>query len=198
MFHNTLVRYYMIFAYNSCLNKNSESEPIKGNEYLAITGMGCHLLLFSRGCFRENWPCYNCTTMYNANSPILTSWNGNVFRVAGPLWGEATDGFPSQRPVTRSFDVFFDLRLNKRLSQHSRRLWFETPSRSSWATVSFHILSVSPKALTSSSYFSVAIDNLHPRNTICWNENNNETCLVSWSAPQYRPHMAAVRRGERP
>ena len=25
--------------------------------------------------------------------------------------------FPSQRPVTRSFDVFFDLRLNKRLSE---------------------------------------------------------------------------------
>ena len=29
-----------------------------------------------------------------------------------------TSGFPSQRPVTRSFDVFFDLRLNKYLSQH--------------------------------------------------------------------------------
>ena len=25
------------------------------------------------------------------------------------------DEFPAQRPVTRSFDVFFDLRLNKRL-----------------------------------------------------------------------------------
>ena len=31
-----------------------------------------------------------------------------------------TDGFPSQMPVTRSFDVFFDLRLNKRLSKQSR------------------------------------------------------------------------------
>ena len=30
-----------------------------------------------------------------------------------------TDEFPSQRPVTRSFDVFFDLRLNKRLSKQS-------------------------------------------------------------------------------
>ena len=28
-----------------------------------------------------------------------------------------TGGFPPQRPVTRSFDVFFDLRLNKRLSK---------------------------------------------------------------------------------
>ena len=27
--------------------------------------------------------------------------------------------FPAQRPVTRGFDVFFDLRLNKRLSKQS-------------------------------------------------------------------------------
>ena len=26
---------------------------------------------------------------------------------------EVTGGFPSQRPVTRSFDIFFDLRLNE-------------------------------------------------------------------------------------
>ena len=35
----------------------------------------------------------------------------------------------SQRPLTRSFDVFFDLRLNKRLSKQSWGWWFETPSR---------------------------------------------------------------------
>ena len=36
--------------------------------------------------------------------------------------------FPTQRPVTRSFDVFFDLRPNKRLSKHWWGWWFETPS----------------------------------------------------------------------
>ena len=40
-----------------------------------------------------------------------------------------TGEFPSQRPVTRSFDVFFDLRLNERLGKQSWRWWFETPSR---------------------------------------------------------------------
>ena len=45
-----------------------------------------------------------------------------------PVTGES----PSQRPVTRSFDVFFDLRLNKPLSKQSRRRWFETPLRSLW------------------------------------------------------------------
>ena len=40
--------------------------------------------------------------------------------------------FPTQRPVTRDFDVFFDPRLNKRLSKQSRGWWFETPWRSLW------------------------------------------------------------------
>ena len=40
--------------------------------------------------------------------------------------------FPTQRPVTRSFHVFFDLRLNKRLSKQSWGWWFETLSRSLW------------------------------------------------------------------
>ena len=38
--------------------------------------------------------------------------------------------FPPQRPVTWSFDIFFDLCLNKRLSKQSWGWWFETPSRS--------------------------------------------------------------------
>ena len=41
-----------------------------------------------------------------------------------------TGEFPEQRPVTRSFDAFFDLRLNKRLSKQSWGWWCETPSRS--------------------------------------------------------------------
>ena len=41
-------------------------------------------------------------------------------------------GLSSQRPVTRSFDVVFDLCLNKRLKKQSRRRWSETPSRSLW------------------------------------------------------------------
>ena len=44
----------------------------------------------------------------------------------------ATGEFPAQRPVTQSFDVFFDLRLNKRLSKQSWGWWFETPSLSLW------------------------------------------------------------------
>ena len=43
-----------------------------------------------------------------------------------------TSEFSSQRPVTWSFDVFFDLRLNKRLSKQSWDWWFEMPLHSLW------------------------------------------------------------------
>ena len=65
---------------------------------------------------------------------IMTSSNGNIFRITA-LCEEnppVTGGFPPQRPVTGSFDVFFDLSVNKLLIKHSRRWWFETQLRSSW------------------------------------------------------------------
>ena len=39
---------------------------------------------------------------------------------------------PAQRPITRSFGVFFDLHLNERLSKQSCGWWFGMPSRSLW------------------------------------------------------------------
>ena len=45
-----------------------------------------------------------------------------------PVTGE----FPLQRPVTRSFGVFFDLRLNKWLGKQSWGWWFEMPSCPLW------------------------------------------------------------------
>ena len=56
---------------------------------------------------------------------MITSSNWNSFSAlldlcAGTL--PVTSEFPSQRPVARSFDVFFDLRLNKRLSKKIVRL----------------------------------------------------------------------------
>ena len=56
-------------------------------------------------------------------SALLALCAGN-----SPVTGE----FPAQMPVTRSFDVFFDLRLNKRLSKQSWGWWFETLSHPLW------------------------------------------------------------------
>ena len=76
----------------------------------------------------------------NSMLSMMTSSNGNIFRVTGPLCGEfiGPGEFPSQRPVTRCFDVFFDLRLNKRLSKPTWGWWFETPSWSLWRHRNFY------------------------------------------------------------
>ena len=61
---------------------------------------------------------------------MMTSSNGKIFRVTGPLCGEFTGPgeIPTQRPVTRNFDVFFDLHRNKRLSKQWWGWGFETQS----------------------------------------------------------------------
>ena len=66
-----------------------------------------------------SWWCHHMETF----AALLAICAGN-----SPVPGE----FPAQRPVTQSFDVFFDLRLNKRLSKQSWGWWFETLSRPLW------------------------------------------------------------------
>ena len=90
------------------------------------------------GCIYNlnEWRLIELSVPNNDLEPLfmMTSSNGNIFRVTGHLCGEFTglSEFPAQRPVTRSFDVFFDLSLNKRLSKQSRGWWFETQSRPLW------------------------------------------------------------------
>ena len=80
--------------------------------------------------------CYICGlyTVYTKSFPwwrhqmetfsaLLAIWTGN---------SQVTGEFPSQRPVMRSFDVFFDLSLNNRLNKQSWGRWFETPLCSLW------------------------------------------------------------------
>ena len=56
-------------------------------------------------------------------SALLAICSGN-----SPVRGE----FPTQMAVTQSFDVSFDLHLNKRLRKQWWGWWFETLSRPLW------------------------------------------------------------------
>ena len=73
--------------------------------------------------YRYNFVIHDVIYQMKTFSALLALCGGNP---------PVTGGFPSQRPVTRSFDDFVDLRLNKRLGKQSRRRWFETPLRSFW------------------------------------------------------------------
>ena len=66
--------------------------------------------------------------------PLFSTW-----------WRHQMEAFSALlRPVTRSFDIFFALHLNKRLSKQSWVWWFETPSLSLWShcSVNGHVLSL--------------------------------------------------------
>ena len=87
--------------------------------------------------------------MFRSTSPLRLPFAYDIFKSIFSRWrhqmesfsallaicagnSPVTCDFPSQRPVTRSLDVFFDLRLNERLSKQSWGCWFETLSRPLW------------------------------------------------------------------
>ena len=65
-------------------------------------------------------PCGHIDVL-RLQSHMMTSQNENIFRVTGHLCGEFTGPrwIPRTKPVTQSFNVLFDLRLNKPLSKQS-------------------------------------------------------------------------------
>ena len=63
---------------------------------------------------------------YNSQRPVTRSFDVFVYLRLNKLTVE----FPTQRPVTRSFDVFCHLHLNIPLNKQSWGWWFETRSLS--------------------------------------------------------------------
>ena len=110
----------------------------------------CHMNLifsFCYNCIKYNFLSWLCilTTTKTTYIPLSREWlnkwievysliyieiyhddviKWNIFRVTGHLCREFTGEFPAQRPVTRSCDVFLDLRLYKRLNKQSSGWWF--------------------------------------------------------------------------
>ena len=81
-----------------------------------------------------------------------------------PVTGE----FPAQRPVRRSFDVFFDLRLNKRLSKQWRGWWFETPSHPVWRHCNVIAVAQSSKKDFPEKGISATYEKYPSRNSTSW------------------------------
>ena len=93
--------------------------------------------------------CVKVTTVMTHRRDTSVTGCCNSFRLHVPWWRHQMETFsallvlcagnspvpgefPAQRPVTRSFDVFFDLRPNKRLSKQWWGWWFETLSSPLW------------------------------------------------------------------
>ena len=99
---------------------------------MSLSRYGHHI---AKNCNKFDCCVANLTHVICHNSVwnnMMTSSNGNITALLALCAGYSpvTGEVPSQRPVMRSFDVFCELRLNKRLSKQSWGWWFETPLRS--------------------------------------------------------------------
>ena len=109
-------------------------------EYLRgrFIAIGVRTILFIISPQQSSMECRTvgktCWRVVRKQYLLVTSSNGNISPLLALCAGNSsvTGEFPLQRPVTRSFDVFLDLCLNKRLSKQSRGWWYETPLGTLW------------------------------------------------------------------
>ena len=94
----------------------------------------CYQCWFQNEKHANEWKFVYCWEAISLDTVLHMAWwrhQMEIFSTLVALYvgnSPVTGDFPAQRPVTRSFDVFFDLRLNKRLSKQSRDWRYETPS----------------------------------------------------------------------
>ena len=95
--------------------------------------------VFSGMALESGWymPCSHLNARGLDHSEI--SWWCNQMETFAALLALCDRWIPAQRPVTGSFDVIFDLRLNKRLSKQSLDWWFETRRAHYDVIVMFHV-----------------------------------------------------------
>ena len=128
IYANSLPAWYLSSLWSICFTAHPVdcliSEASNGHEYIGtvnktVDGSDCiqwiHAVSIIAATRHSAWWRHRMETF----SALPTLWAGN-----SPVTGE----FSAQRPVTQSFDIFFDLRLNTRLNKQSSGWWFETPS----------------------------------------------------------------------
>ena len=130
----------------------SNDDPVSQLEYIAVdrprcvlrspksvsaysssvicTMVGNYTLKCQRGDMRY-WP------EIEPHNRMLTSWNGNIFRVTGNLWGELTCHRWIPRTKASDAELWCFLWsalacLNERLNKQSWGWWFEKPSCPLW------------------------------------------------------------------
>ena len=136
----------------------------------------------------KNYDNLSCPRPLKIGSVLMTSTNGSIFRVTAicagnsPVPGE----FPVHRPVTRSFHVFFDLRLNKPLSKQSWGWWFETLSPPLWRHCNDCALQIRGNYLTMYSCIKwiskLPLSKTVPSKCIC--------LLIKWPVNIWNDHKA--------
>ena len=130
------IRIIMPTLYWACDNLSK-----MGLQYIHVTKRGwrhtcvseiCHHDITTQNIFIGKTHLQNCRlsqmviiVSVHRMLTMITSSNGNIFRVTGPLWGNSpvTGGFPSLRSVTRSVDIISDLNKRWANNRDADSLW---------------------------------------------------------------------------
>ena len=110
--------------------------PLEGSNwgiFVAFCNSKHYMYLLEIGWMKYGSICMYCVgdSYADGTSTVLTWWRHQMETLSALLALCAGNSpfpyeFLAQRPVTRSFYVYFDLRLNKRLCKQSWGWWFET------------------------------------------------------------------------
>ena len=104
----------------------------------------------------------------------------------------ASGEFPAQRPVTRSFDVFFDMCLNKRLRKQSWGWRFETLSHPLWRHCDNHSNAfIVYQQMEQNCCYQTAVDKARIENFaacyVCSELNYDKSILSTWICASFCP-----------
>ena len=132
--HSGLVMRVLIFAGWGSMGHGEIDEPELGLPRFKTRWRSCDVTIITSPCGCRIRFNHGSLPLVGRKTPIvyvrMSSWWRHQMETFSALLAicagnsPVTGGFLAQRPVTRSFDVFFDLRLNKRLIKHSWCLWF--------------------------------------------------------------------------
>ena len=134
--------FYMVFHTWYCNGIYAFMMELSQNNNCCVSGhrqVRASLSFLRDAWWRQQMETFSASLAICAGNSLVTGW------------------FPSQRSVTRTSDVFFDLHLNKRLSKQSWGWWFET----SWWPLWRHWNVTSNRSLHFVIFWQSTIDAKH-------------------------------------
>ena len=126
---------------NELIRKSTWTLWLPNSDHLAqgpVSQVGLCILCIVPGPDSMCWLSLFTSTSFQHSLGHKSSWwrhqmeTYSVYLALSVWTSPVTSEFPAQRPVAQSFDVSFDLCLNKQLCKQLWGWWFETPLHSLW------------------------------------------------------------------
>ena len=160
------------------------------DQWFHVNNVMFYHTIMSNTSFQSVWHahtfCFTCTYTPTRQHTYRFEWSHNDvikwkhFPRYWPLCREFTGDrwIPHTKPMTRSFDVSCDLRLNKRLSKQWWGWWFETSSCSLWRHPNEHLVSTMVYVLQSFNVQRIDLRLYHRTLGLCYTHSVESGIIV--------------------